>query len=75
VGQNKPVTTSPSVLVVHLAPGMVHTLGPVVTAGPFGVGKSLAVLLAASAFLLGAMLVGGHLGDKSRRRKNRPKRH
>ena len=75
VGQNGPVTTSLSVLVARSAPGAMDALGPVVAAGPFGVGKSLAVILVASAFLLGAMVVGGHLGDASRRRKSRRKRH
>src|SRR4029079_6273339 len=74
VGQNGPVTTSLSVLVARSAPGTVDALGPVIGAGPFGVGKTLAVILAASAFLLGAMVVGGHLGDLSRRRKDRRKR-
>jgi len=75
VGQNGPVTTSLSFLVARSASGAVDALGPVVAAGPFGVGKSLAVILVASAFLLGAMVVGGHLGDASRRRKSRRKRH
>ena len=75
MGQNGPVTTFLSVLIARSAPGTVDALGPVVAAGPFGVGKSLAVLLVASAFLLGAMAVGGLLGDISRRRKSRPKRH
>jgi hypothetical protein len=69
------VTTFLSALVARSAPGTVDALGPVVTAGSFGVGKGLAVLIALFAFLLGAMVLGGHLGAASRRRKTRRKRH
>lgn len=75
VGENSPVTTSLLALVAYSAPGTVDAIGPVVTAAPFGVGKSLAVLLVVSAFLLGAMLLGGLLGGASRRRRGRNKRH
>jgi hypothetical protein len=75
VGENGPVTTSLLALVAYSAPGAVDAIGSVVIAAPFGVGKSLAVLLAVSAFLLGAMLLGGLLGGASRRRKGRDKRH
>jgi hypothetical protein len=69
------MTSTLHVLVAHSVSGTVDALGPVVTAGPFGVGKSLAVILAISAFLLGAMVAGGRLGETSRRRRNRQKRH
>jgi hypothetical protein len=75
LGQNGVVITSLFALAAHSSPGMVDALGPVVAAGPFGVGKSLAVLVAGSAFMLGAMVLGGELGAASRRRKNRNKRH
>jgi hypothetical protein len=75
LGHNKAVTTTMSVLVPRSTPAAVDALGPVVTAGPFGVGKGLAVLLAISAVLLGAMVLGGYLGAASRRRKDRQKGH
>ena len=71
VRQTRPVTTSLFALVARSTPGTVDALGPVVAAAPFGVGKGLGVLLAASAFLFGAMVLGGYLGAASRRRKNR----
>jgi hypothetical protein len=74
VEQNGRVKTSLLALLSHSAPGTVDALGPVVTAAPFGVGKSLAVMVAVFAFLLGAMSLGGLLGA-SRRRKGREKRH
>ena len=77
MGQTGPVTISLFALIALVtssAVGTVAELGPVVTAAPFGVGKGMGVLLAASAFLLGAMMLGGHLGAASRRRKNRQKR-
>jgi hypothetical protein len=74
VEQNGRVKTSLLALASHSAPGTVDAIGPVVTAAPFGVGKSLAVMLAVFGFLLGAMFLGGLLGS-SRRRKSRDKRH
>ena len=71
VRQTRPVTTSLLALVARSAPGTVDALGPVVAAAPFGVGKGMGVLLAASAFLFGAMVLGGYLGAASRRRKHR----
>ena len=61
VGQNGPVTTSLSVLVARSAPGAMDALGPVVAAGPFGVGKSLAVILVALGimFFVARSLGGG----------------
>jgi len=75
LGENGSVTISLAALYARSAPGTVDALGPVVTAGPFGVGKSMAVLLAVFAFLLGAMVLGGHLGAASRRRKHRQREH
>ncbi len=72
--QNGLVKTSLFALASHSDPGTVDALGPVVTAAPFGVGKSLAAMVAVFAFLLGAMFIGGLLGA-SRRRKDRDKRH
>ena len=74
VGQTGAVITSITALLERPPSGAVAALAAV-TPGSFGVGKGLALILAVSAFLLAAMVVGGYLGAASRRRKNRQDRH
>ena len=62
---------------VSSAPGVVDALGLPISTTSFGPRKAFAVLVVAFAFVLGAMFLGGHLGEASRRRrdKRRDKRH
>lgn len=57
-------------LAAHASARPVDTLGPLLSATSFGVGRAFAVLVALFASMLALMVLGGHL-RASRQRKRR----